>query len=144
MRNRRTARGAREIPLGEMVRIEFKVDPPSGGIISETMWGEKVAKGRYRLRNIPGHVSGVSEHDIVFAREVRGRLMFTGVSLRAGHSTYRILKARDLDPAVFSRHWDRLKEMGCSYEGDGAEHLAVDVPPHADVAVLRDLLLAGE
>ena len=126
-----------------MVRIHFEVNPPCGGIIGETMWGEKVADRRYRLRNIPVFVSGVSEHDIVFADYVCGILTFAGVSLRAGHSTYRILKAQDLDPALFSRHWEPLKRLGCSYEG-GNGLLAVDVPPDADVRVVQDLLLAGE
>ena len=133
-----------QIPLGEMVRIHFKLDPPCGGIVGETMWGEKVAERRYRIRNIPCSVYGISEHDIVFADNFRGRLKFAGVSMRAGHSTYRILKARDLDPAVFSRHWGPLKRLGCSSEGDGARLVAIDVPPHADVHVVRDLLVAGE
>ncbi len=137
-------RGAREVPLGEMVKIHFDVDPPSGGIVGETMWGEKVADRRYRLRNVPAHVLGVSENDIVFADYVRGLLRFAGMSLHAGHSTYRILKARELDPAVFSRHWEPLKRLGCSYEGDGAALVAVDVPPQAEVRVVHELLLAGE
>jgi len=127
-----------------MVRIHFDVDPPCGGIVGETMWGEKVAERRYRLRNIPGEVVGVSEHDIVFADEVRGVLKFAGVSLHAGHSTYRILKARDLDRAVFNRHWAPLKRLGCSYEGDGGRLLAVDVPPQADIRVVHELMRAGE
>lgn len=142
--NRRTTRGARQIALGEMVRIHFDVDPPCGGIVGETMWGEKVADRRYRLRNIPFHVFGVSEHDIIFADHVRGLLAFTGVSLRAGHSTYRILKARDHDPAVFNRYWEPLQRLGCSYEGGGGGLLAVDVPPSAEASVARELLLTGK
>jgi len=144
MPNHRTTLGARQIRLGEIVRIQFEVDPPCGGIVSETMWGEKVAERRYRLRNVPFHVFGVSEHDIVFADHVRGVLSFAGVSLHAGHSTYRILKARHLDPAVFSRHWQPLKQLGCSHESDGAGLVAVDVPPQAEVRAVQDLLLAGE
>jgi len=76
MPNHRTTLGARQIRLGEIVRIQFDVDPPCGGIVSETMWGEKVAERRYRLRNVPFHVFGVSEHDIVFPDHVRGVLSF--------------------------------------------------------------------
>jgi hypothetical protein len=144
MRRGRTTNGAEQIRLGEMVRIHFEVDPPRGGIVGETMWGEKVAERRYRLRNIPGEVFGVSLNDVVFAHRVRGVLTFTGVSLYAGHSTYRILKARDLDAQVFSRYWEPLKRSGCSYEGNGAGLLAVDVPPQADLRVVHDLLRAGE
>jgi len=127
-----------------MVKIHFKVDPPLGGIVGETMWAEKVADGRYRLRNIPVNVFGVSQHDIVFADHLRGLLRFVGVSLHAGHSTYRILKARDLDPAVFRRHWEPLQRLGCSYEGGLGGLLAVDVPPGAGARAAYELLVAGE
>jgi hypothetical protein len=106
-------------------------------------WPGAVAERRYRLRNIPCNVFGVSEHDIVFADEVRGMMEFRGVSLRGGHSTYRLLKARGLDAAVFQRHWEGLKELGCSSEGDGARLVAVDVPPHADMRAVHALLFAG-
>src|SRR3954468_22389868 len=140
--SRRTPRGT-QIPIGEMVWILFDVDPPVGGITGETLWGERVAERRYRLRSIPCAVFGVSEHDIVFADDVRGILHFQGVSLRGGHSTYRIQKARGLDPAVFRRHWEPLKELGCSYEGDGARLMAIDVPPHIDIGAVHELLFAG-
>ena len=132
------------ILLGEKVRIHFDVDPPSGGIIGETMWGEKVGDRRYRLSNVPFHVFGVSWHDIVFADHVNGLLTFTGVSLRGGHSTYRVLQARDLDPAVFGRHWEDLRQLGCWYEGGGEGLLAVDVPPDTDLRAVQVLLVAGE
>ncbi|HZP91626.1 MAG TPA: DUF4265 domain-containing protein [Burkholderiales bacterium] len=144
MKPGRTKPEATQILPGERVRIHFDVDPQGGGIIGETMWGEKVGDRRYRLGNVPFYVFGVSWHDIVFADEVKGLLTFTGVSLRGGHSTYRVLQARNLDPAVFSRHWQGLKQLGCSYEGGGDGLLAVDVPPDIDLRAVRVLLLAGE
>jgi hypothetical protein len=127
-----------------MVSIRFDVRPPCGGITSETMWAETVDERRYRLCNIPTHVFGVSWNDIVFADEMSGILTFTGVSMWAGHSTYRLLKARDLDPDIFTRHWDGLKRLGCSYEGGGDGLLAVDVPPETDLRAVQKLLLEGE
>jgi Domain of unknown function (DUF4265) len=126
-----------------MVRIHFEVDPPCGGIVGETMWGEKVADRRYRVRNVPVFVSGVSEHDIVFADHIRGILTFAGVSLHAGHSTYRIVKAPNLDPALFIRHWEPLKRLGCGSEG-GDGFLAVDVPAGVELSKVQALLVTGE
>ena len=127
-----------------MVSIHFDVDPPCGGIKGETMWGENVGDRRYRLCNVPAHVFGVSWHDIVFADHVRGILRFAGVSLRSGHSTYRVMKARDLDAAVFTRHWEALARLRCSYEGGLDGLLAIDVPPETDLRAVEALLLAGE
>jgi hypothetical protein len=126
-----------------MVRIHFDLRP-SDTFVGETMWGEKVAERRYRLRNIPFFAYGVSEQDIVFADRVRGILTFAGVSLHAGHSTYRILKARDVDAASFDRLWIELKALGCAGEGNGDALIAMDVPPHADIRKVHDLLVRGE
>jgi hypothetical protein len=102
------------------------------------------ATRRYRLCNVPFYVFGVSWHDIVFADDVTGLLTFTGVSLGGGHSTYRLLRARDMDPADFGRHWEGLKQLRCSYEAGGEGLLAVDVPPDTDLRAVQVLLLAGE
>ncbi len=115
-----------------LVRVLFQLEPGAWhGIATERLWAEPVGHGRFRLRNTPFFAFGVSFHDVVFGEERKGQIMFSGVSLRGGHSTYRLMpeKTRRGD---FPRYWAPLQELGCSYEEEGRV-LAVDVPPHANI-----------
>jgi hypothetical protein len=114
------------------------------GSATESLWAEPVQGGRYRLRNSPFYAFGVSAEDVVFAQEQEGLLFFTGVSLRGGHSTYRIMKAREPGPEQFERHWEPLRQAGCSYEAGPGRLLAVDVPSEADFQHVYTLLEQGE
>jgi hypothetical protein len=127
-----------------LVRIEFKLRPATrGGLRGETLWAEPVGVGRVRLRNTPFYVVGVSAEDVVFARLERGRLVYKGVSLRGGHSTYRIVLEGEEQRARFDSRWAAFRKLGCTFEGDGRGTFAVDVPPHADADEIVDLLEAG-
>ena len=114
------------------------------GSATESLWAEPVAGGRYRLRNSPFYAFGVSAEDIVFAEETEERLFFTEVSLRGGHSTYRIMKSKGLRPEDFERYWEPLRQAGCSYEEEPGRLLAVDVPPRAGLQLVYSLLEKGE
>jgi hypothetical protein len=123
-----------------LVRVVFELEPNAWhGSATERLWAEPVVVGRYRLRNTPFFVFGVSAEDIVFAKERQGRLLFAGVSLRGGHSSYRIAVS---DQHLFDRSWKHLQALGCSYEE--GQVLAVDVPPRADIHEVYELLEAGE
>ena len=127
-----------------MVRIEFKLRPATrNGIRSETLWAEPVGVGRVRLRNTPFYVAGVSAEDVVFVRREQGRLVYKGVSLRGGHSTYWIVLDGEEQRARFDSRWAALRKLGCTFEGDGRRTFAVDVPPHADADEIVDLLEEG-
>ncbi len=126
----------------DLVKILFELDGDAWhGYSTETLWAEPVGGTRYRLRNSPFYAFGVSAEDIVFAKADSGVLRFHGVSIAAGHSTYRILRA-DVGDATFERLWRPLAELGCSYEE--GKVLAVDVPPNADIYQVYALLEAGE
>ena len=114
------------------------------GSATESLWAEPVQGGRYRLRNSPFYAFGVSAEDVVFAQEEEGLLFFTGVSLRGGHSTYRIMKVQGLRPEDFERYWEPLRQAGCSYEAGPGRLLAVDVPSKADLQHVYTLLEQGE
>ena len=114
------------------------------GSATESLWAEPVSGGRYRLRNSPFYALGVSAEDIVLAQEEEGLLFFTGVALRGGHSTYRIMKAKGLRPEDFARYWEPLRRVGCSYEEGLGRLLAVDVPPRVDIQHVDSLLEQGE
>ena len=102
------------------------------GSATESLWAEPVPGGRYRLRNSPFYAFDVSAEDVVFVQEEEGLLFFTGVSLRGGHSTDRIMKSKGLQPADFERYWEPLRQVGCSYEEGPGRLLAVDVPLRVD------------
>lgn len=125
-------------------KVRFNLDPEAWhGSATETLWAEKVAEGRYRLRNSPFFAFGVSVEDVVFGGELDegGAHPFLGVSLRGGHSTYRIMH-RSQDARVFEKYWQPLEDLGCTYEE--GEVLAVDVPPNIDIYAVYALLDAGE
>jgi Domain of unknown function (DUF4265) len=108
-----------------LVRVMFELD----GNTTERLWAEPVGAGRYRLRNTPFFAFGVSTEDIVFAEERGGLLRFTGVSIRAGHSTYRLKRTGHCGDELWQARWEPLARLGCTYESGTV--LAVDVPPSA-------------
>lgn len=125
-----------------LVRVLFLLEPDSWhGSATERLWAEPAGGDRYRLRNSPFFAFDVSVGDIVFGREEDGQIVFAGVSLRGGHSTYRI-KIRPDSSSRYLHYWLPLQQLGCSYEQ--GEVLAVDVPPYTDIHEVYKLLEAGE
>ena len=125
-------------------RIVFRLDPGSWhGNATERLWAEPLGNDRFRIRNTPFYVFGVSNDDVVLAADVERQTVFSRVVLRSGHSTYRLrLEAHDLSASSFVQGWTPLQELGCSYEEGPV--LAVDVPPAADIYAVYELLQAGE
>ena len=85
------------------------------------------------------------DRDVVFARvETDGQLVFAGVSLHAGHSTYRIIPAAQAS-ALLEEPLRALKELGCTWEEVPPQRLlSVDVPSSVNVFEVYRLLEAGE
>jgi hypothetical protein len=121
----------------QLVRINFPLSPEdhAQGVQAENLWAEPLGGDRFRIDNVPFYVYGISADDVVIADEQDGRLRFQEVASRGGHSTYRVLVS---DPAGFEsegfRHlWERLSELGCSYEVAKRHWVTIDVPPDSDV-----------
>jgi len=127
-----------------LVRIVFFLEPGAWhGNATERLWAEPLSAARFRLRNAPFYAFGVSNEDIVLAKETEAQVQFTSVVFRGGHSTYRLrLENRDLKAPSFVRAWAAVQELGCSYEEGPV--IAVDVPPSADIHAVYDALSAGE
>jgi Domain of unknown function (DUF4265) len=127
-----------------LVRLVFTLDPSEWhGSATERLWAEPLGKDRFRLDNSPFYVFGVSYADIVLGAEVEGQILFRGVVIRGGHSTYRLrLQSHDLSARSFVQAWTPLQTLGCSFEGGPV--LSVDVPPSADIHAVYELLQAGE
>ncbi len=129
-----------------LTKIVFELEPGAWhGYATETVWAEEISGNRYRLRNTPFYAFGVSAEDVVFAEpNGEGKPVFAGVSLRGGHSTYRIIRAEQCGEEPFRGAWEPLEDIGCSYEEGPGRLLTVDVPPHADIYRAFDLLEGGE
>jgi hypothetical protein len=125
------------------IRIVFALDPTAWhGTSTERLWADPVGDRRFRIRNTPFFAFGVSYEDIIFAEDHEEELHFAGISIRGGHSTYRLwLIGRDRNLPSFQKYWEPLEKLGCSYEEGPV--LAVDVPPNADIYIVYRLLESG-
>lgn len=128
-----------------LCKITLGLDPNAWhGHATETVWAEPVGRDRYRLRSVPFYAKGLSIEDVVNTEPDTSIVI--GVSLRSGHSTYRIFLAENLDDTseAFQSHWRNLAAMSCSYERATGRLFAVDVPPRADIQKVFELLALGE
>ena len=116
------------------------------GHSTETVWAERVGDGRFRLRSVPFHAMDVSFGDIVATENEDGVNVVRSVSLRSGHSTYRVFVKGpvQLDDETFLRYWAPLRDLGCTYERGTAHLVAVDVPANSDLDSVYSFLTAGE
>lgn len=130
--------------MGELLRMTFVLEANSWhGNATERLWVESLGKGRFRIRNSPFYVFGLSNEDVVLGKEIDGLLHFEKVLLRGGHSTYRIMLGEaGLNSPEFSRCWSPLAALGCSFEEGPV--LAVDVPAQANIQDAYELLQTGE
>lgn len=128
-----------------LVKVFFDVREKDGSVMkTETLWAEPLHSGRYRLRNVPFLVFGFSEEDVITATENDGVLRVTGVAVRGGHSTYRLVLPEDTNEEKFLQEWIPLKELGCTYERATRRYVAIDVPPPADICAVYKALEEGE
>lgn len=131
----------------DLVRIVFDLGEDQWhGSVTERLWAEPIDNHRFRLRNTPFYALGVSMGDVVFAEERSGELFYAGVSIRGGHSSYRIMVLPETSEEAFLRYWRPVGELGCSWEqGPGEQYriYAVDVPPQADIYEVYRLLEEG-
>lgn len=129
-------------------KMYFKLNPKDWhGYATESVWVESLSGDRYRIKNTPFHAMGVSFEDIVFGSVEHDKLYFDSVSIRSGHSTYRILMKKAVLPKSFEQYWQPLSALGCTYESAEREHMrlfAVDVPPSVDIYKVYALLEEGQ
>lgn len=125
-----------------LVKLVFALEPKAWhGSATETLWAERIDDSRFRLRNAPFYVYGVSAEDIVLAKDRDDELWFSHVVLRGGHSTYRLFVKKEASKQDFAAFWRPLGQLGCIYEEGSV--LAVDVPARADIQKAYDQLAAG-
>jgi len=119
----------------ELVKVLFDLGSDAWhGNATKTVWAENVTPDRFRLRNVPFYAFGVSNEDVVLAHKDGHVFVFDGVSIQAGHSTYRIILNATTQRNDFDRAWLPLEELGCNYEEGPGTLKAVDVPASVDIA----------
>ncbi|GHJ47459.1 hypothetical protein Cs7R123_48010 [Catellatospora sp. TT07R-123] len=134
----------------DYVKIWFALDQDENGwppASSEGLWAVRLSAQVVRLDNTPWFVRNVACGD-VFAveRDDQGQ-WWAGERLRwSGHCTIRVVPFRDGALAGSLRDvLDRFSPLGVS--GEGIEQfgmVALDVPPTADIAMVRLRLVEGE
>ena len=111
----------------------------------ETLWAYSVGDDRYRLDNTPWFAYRVSCGDVVEARvpEPGEFPEFVRVVQKSGFRTVRVILEPPADEAPESQAiLERLRELGCTYEGANPGYIAVGVPPSADLGVIRQYLIS--
>jgi len=64
---------------------------------------------------------------------------------KSGYRTIRLILEPPADTAPESQAiLDRLKELGCTYEGMNHRLIAVDIPPSVDLMTVRQFLITTE
>src|SRR5215472_2433431 len=87
----------------------------------------------------PSGSSGTSQ-----AGQPAEKVPVTGVAIRGGHSTYRLVLPEDATEERFLQDWSPLKKLGCAYERATRRFVAIDVPPAADIYAVYKALEDGE
>ena len=124
-----------------LVRVLFSLEPAWHGSVTERLWAKPIGEGQFRLRNTPFFTFGISAEDDIVADWQDDQLVFTRVTSRGGHSTYRIRVVKE-KAHLFPQYWKPLQDLGCTYE-EGLV-FAVDVPPGVNIYEVYRALEKGE
>ncbi len=127
----------------ELVKVQLK--GPGGEI--ETVWAFPRGGDHYELDSTPWYAYGLSWHDIIEAHApAPGEFPeFVRVVKKSGFRTIRLFLDPSPDASSDSQGiLDRLRELGCSYEGMSRRLIAVDIPPPVDLMDIRQFLITAE
>jgi hypothetical protein len=119
--------------------------PPAG---SESLWARAIASDLYELRNVPWFARGYAFGDVV--RTVPGQDVEPIVVERvewSGRYTVRVIPLNDLpDSDAVADVVRQFSALGAECESALPAHrvVALDIPPTAEVARIKDLLIEGE
>jgi len=125
-------------------KVFFKLDDDWHGYSTESVWAQNVGSDQYKVRNVPYYVKNVSVEDVVAVQKQDSKLFFSMVSKRAGHSTYRIMLDAQADDKKFGQYWNKLEEIGCTYERGQGSLYAMDVPSETNIYKTYEFLEVGE
>ncbi|MCB1692150.1 MAG: DUF4265 domain-containing protein [Pseudomonadales bacterium] len=124
--------------------IRFMVDEALWGLRSETMWADHLGRGRYRLRNIPMMVYGVSLEDIVSAVKHPSDPCptFRRTIIKSGNRTLRVAFNEPIeDEDALKGLLVTLSGLGCRCEGFDAQFFGINVPSNVPLARVTNEIL---
>ena len=102
----------------------------------ETPWADYLGNNQYQLKNFPFFFYGISYDDIFEAKvteENDERPYFTRIIKKSGHKTIRVIFEESAKESEESRRiLERLKDMECGYEGNGATFFVINIQPHCN------------
>lgn len=125
---------------GPMIKVYFDLRDHT-----ESLWAAPIGSNKYRLRNIPFEVYGVSYDDVIVGKpNADGHIVFDGVDQQGGHSTYRVILNEGTTDDQFASAWEQLESLGASYERNTDRLIAVDIPPETDIYAAYAALESGE
>ena len=132
--------------VGEPVKVIFELEPSDWhNHATESIWAVPLGNDKYRVQNVPFYAYGISYDDIVLAKpNENGQLIVQNVPERGRHSTYRVILNPGTTDKDFENAWDKLGDLGSTYERATDRLIAVDVPPETDIYEAYAALESGE
>jgi len=129
-----------ELPESSTDLVKVTIPLPTDawhGRATETLWAEALGANRFRLRNVPFFVCGLSFGDVVEVSASEGVVQVAP----SGHSTYRIFVSEGVSSV---EEWlSRLHALGVTYERATQRLIALDVSRDADPFRVYALLELG-
>lgn len=124
-----------------MEKVLFALDIEDGWppVATEGVWCEKFGEN-YQLKNVPFFIPDIAAEDIFHAvpDSVNDHVFEFKIIEESGHSVIWLMNNINLDITEFV---DKIKELGCSYEGFPQYSLAaIDAPPEVDVDELNEAI----
>lgn len=125
-----------------LVKVVFDLEPsPLHGHSTESVWASLAGTGLFCVENIPFYVYGIGFKDIINAEPLNAdTYKFTGVSLRSGHSTYRIFLLEDTARDEYEALQKIIIAMGCYIEKGTPYISAIDIPAEVDANLVYEFL----
>ncbi|WP_103502816.1 MULTISPECIES: DUF4265 domain-containing protein [unclassified Streptomyces] len=134
---------------GAHVKVRFHMDVDEDGwppASMESLWAVDLGDGTVRLDNTPWFVRGVASGDIIRVRPDIGGVLWAGDTVQPSqHCTIRLILLKDAGSVAARQSvLEAFHRLGTT--GEGNQHfrmVALDVPPQADLAGIRELLEHG-
>ena len=125
--------------------VKVQLSGPDGEV--ETLWARPLGSDQYELDNTPWYAYGISWQDVIEARPQTpgGFPEFVRVVRKSGYRTIRLILDPPADSAPESQAiLERLRQLGCSYEGANPRYIGVDIPPSVELMTVRQFLISTE
>ena len=128
-------------------KVLFRVTEEDGSAQVETLWATNLGNDQYKLDNSPFFAYSVSWQDVVYAPfdADEGFPTFQSVVSKSGNRTVRIMFELPMQPGNSSHTvLQGLASLGCSYENANDSYMSINIPPEADLQLVRKYLIDSQ